>query len=119
MRMITMEKNPLGRNCPAAIRPHSEKRKLPAAFVLLGALLAMGGALEPASSPVQTVLSGQARDVLLALAALGVMALGPAVARLAGGPCDSSRIQTGFFRRLSDRPPIGRASGRRGGWRSA
>jgi hypothetical protein len=74
-----------------------------------------------APSPVRTAIPSQVRNILIALAALGLMAPGAALARLIGGgrpggyACGGFRIELCFSRHPSDRPPFGRASGRRGG----
>lgn len=128
--MINMGKSPRVRGgagpedgFPALTSPASQIRKLLTAFALLSSLLVMDRALEPyAAGPV--VVPGMAtepgRAILIALASLGMMALGAVMARLIGGsPSDGSVrgdcIDFGFFRHLSDRPPLGQASGRRGG----
>lgn len=134
--MITMGKSPRGRGgagsehgFPARTHPASEKWKLLTTFALLSSLLAMGRALEPAATKVNdaagpAVASNMAtepgRTILIALASLGMMALGAVMARLIGGSQSegSARggcIDFGFFRHLSDRPPFGQASGRRDG----
>ena len=95
-------------------------------FLLFAALLALGCALKPALTAENgvAVASGMTmepgRNILYGLAALGMMALGAVMARLLGGclpkdGCGVSRNEFGFLRHSSDRPPLGRASGRRGG----
>ncbi len=134
--MINMGKRPRGRGgagsedgFPALTRPAPKIWKLLTMFVLFAALLVMGCALKPAAPAVKNAASPAAasgaavepvRNILIGLSALGMMAMGAAMTRLIGGclpknPCEGSRIDSGFFRRLSDRPPLGRAAGRRGG----
>ncbi len=128
--MINMGKSPCGRRCagpeddfPALTSPGPQSGKLLTAFALFALLLFMGRALEP-STAGPAIASGMTaepgRTILIALASLGMMALGAVMARLIGGsqPDECARggcIDFGFFRHLSDRPPLGQASGRRGG----
>ena len=121
--MVNWRINPRGReDFPTLTHFAPDGRKPLTAFTLLASLLALGRALEPAALVSNRAAeAGPGRDILTALVALGVMALGAVMARLTGGgSSDGSAIggayfQFGFFRHPSDRPPHGRASGRRGG----
>jgi hypothetical protein len=115
--MVNWRTNPRGQEgFPALTRPAPEGPKPLTAFTVLSALLALGRALEVAAA-----VPSRAGDVLNALVALGMIALGAGMARLiGGGPSEEPAfgglsLQFGFFRHPSDRPPHGRASGRHGG----
>ena len=87
-----------------------------AVFALYGALLALGYALK-LTGP-RWDIPGNVRNALTGLTALGMMAQGAVMARLIGDqreyPSGGFRMDIGFFRHLSDRPPIGQAPDRRG-----
>lgn len=127
--MINRGKSPSGRGgagsedgIPALTSPAPQAGKLMTAFSLFALLLFISRALTPSiagPSVASNMATEPGRTILIALATLGMMALGAVMARLIGGPSEGSArggcIDFGFFRLLSDRLPFGQASGRRGG----
>ena len=86
------------------------------AFAFFWALLVLGYALK--FPDPRWDIPGNVRNALTGLAALGMMAQGAVMARLIGDqredPSSGFCFHIGFFRHLSDRPPIGQAPDRRG-----